>query len=146
MELNSIFQSSDPEYIAFTIQDQLSKIINDLAPPRVCQKRREWCPFITSEIRVQMKTNDALLSKCIKEGSKDDWRLFHNTRITINSEINRASEEYKAKELNGGKRWKAWRKTIDVPSVTPRLISTPTSFVRKPEAIATLQIGLIMIK
>ena len=53
--LNSIYNSNDPDFIANTIQLELNTIYNILAPSKIVQYKNNYTPYHTNEIREKNK-------------------------------------------------------------------------------------------
>ena len=52
--LDTIFNSQDPDYIANTIQLELNTIYNILAPSKVVQYKSDHIPYYNAEIRQKL--------------------------------------------------------------------------------------------
>ena len=76
--LDTIFHSQDPDYIANTIQLELNTIYNILAPSKLVQFKSNHIPYYISDIREKLKGCDNLLTQAISSKSKEDWRNFRN--------------------------------------------------------------------
>ena len=138
--LNSIFSSQDPEFVAYTINHELSSIVNFLAPATVRQVRKDWCPFIGRELRARMTTNNRLLTKAITKNQASDWRDFRLERAKINDDIIAAENEYNAKNLNDTRlRWSSYRRlNSSASNFTPKVLSAHGQTHRKPAKLADI--------
>ena len=108
--LNDIFHTNDPESISWTLQTELSSIINYLAPPVTRQATRDWTPYMTASLRKRKKELDAQLSLAIGGGSSEDWRHFHLQRSQLNFDIEQAKENYYAAKIDStSTRWSTFK-------------------------------------
>ena len=71
--LDTIFHSQDPDYIANTIQLELNTIYNILAPSKLVQYKSNHIPYYNSDIRGKIKGCNSLLTQAISSKSKEDW-------------------------------------------------------------------------
>ena len=109
--LDTVFHSQDPDYIANTIQLELNTIYNILAPSKVVQYKSDHIPYYNAKIRQKLKSCDLMLSKAILSKEKDDWRNFRNFRNSLDKEIKVLKTEYiKSKMTDNKNNWKFLKK------------------------------------
>ena len=138
--LDSIFYSQDPEYIAFTINNELNNIINSLAPPKIYQSRKEWTPYIVPELRVKINLNNKLLTRAISGRRVEDWLEHRRNRLSINIELEAARAQYLSSKIdNTSERWKTFRQVSGKNVfITPKSIVNNGKMERRPGVLADL--------
>ena len=109
--LNQIFSSHDPNFIAETIQIELNALIDTIAPLKFLQYKKEYCPYYDNEILDHIQNNKNLLKNAIETNDKDNWRLFKNDTINLNSKIEDAKKIYFTKGYSSkSDQWKFFKK------------------------------------
>ena len=78
--LQSIFQFSDPDYIAETLIAEVNRILEDISPSRVIQCNKSYEPWKTRETVEVEKTVEHQLEKAIDTGRIEEWRYFLTMR------------------------------------------------------------------
>ena len=92
-ELNEVFSMTDPNSIANTLQDELTLIINTIAPQKRIQVKNIHSNFLTPDIVKKIKTNNKLLTTAINSKTNEDWLNFKYHKIDLNTEIDKEKKE-----------------------------------------------------
>ena len=109
--LNSIFNSQDPNFIAETIQIELNTLIDTIAPCKIVQNKKDYCPYYDNEILNDIQNNKNMLKLAIETNDKDNWRNFKNNTINLNTKIEEAKKEYFKKGFSSkNDQWKFLKK------------------------------------
>ena len=138
--LHKIFHSEDPDFIAETIQSELNNIVEMLAPSKVVPVKKNWTPYVNSELRAKIKFNNTLLTRAINLGDPGDWSAFRANRLRINKNLELARAEYITKNLHkGSTQWKTLKMETGKNSfVTPKSIIYNGNVERRPRYIAEI--------
>lgn len=106
-ELNSIFNTSDPNKIAETLFNELTLIINTIAPQNCIQVKSKHADFLTPELVKKINENHKLLTNAINTKNIDDWRAFKNDKTQLNLKIKEAKTQSLTKHFSNKKpKWK----------------------------------------
>ena len=89
--LQCIFSETDPNIIAETLLNELSIIIECIAPSKKIQCNSTYAPWIKEEFLRESKVKDNLHRIAKRSNSEDDWRNFQAQRNLVNK-INKANK------------------------------------------------------
>ena len=92
--LDTIFQSEDPNYIANTLQLELNTIYNILAPSKVVQYKSNHIPYYNEDTHSKIKECNKLLTNAIQSKDKNDWRHYRNNKNILEKEIKTLKTNY----------------------------------------------------
>ena len=105
--LNSIFRYDNPEIITNIIQIELNAIIDSIAPAKIVQYKKDFCPYYDSNIVNKLKLSNVMLTAAINSHNQNDWRAFKNDRNDLSKIIDKAKSTYcKNNFKNKNKQWK----------------------------------------
>ena len=76
--LNSIFSETDPNFIAETLINELSIIIECIAPSKKIQCNSTYAPWIKEDFLREAKVKDNLHKIAKRSNRDEDWRNFRN--------------------------------------------------------------------
>ena len=111
--LNLIFHSSDPEFIASTIVYEYNRIINKLAPARVVQRRNKDDFCLDQEAAEIKTTANQQLNLAINTKSRDEFRQYNVYRNLLSRAIDRCKKIYmQAKLSNYPTMWKELKSRV----------------------------------
>ena len=91
--LNSIFQLTDPNQIAQVFTEQMSSIINHLAPERRVQLTKKSKNFMSRELEEEIKLADAVLTQATKSLDQDEFRLAKNLQNRVQEKMKKEEAE-----------------------------------------------------
>ena len=74
--------------IANTIQNELTLIIDTLAPQKRIQVKNKHADFLTPELTQKIKDNNKLLTTAIQSKGVEDWRMFRLSNLELDKSIN----------------------------------------------------------
>ena len=125
-ELTSIFDIPNPNSKLEIFNSALQSTLDAHAPIKLIKIRERTCPFVTSEIKKQMKTRDHLHRRYQRTRNIDDWNKFKDAQRSIKSILTAAEREYVSTEISTNKDnprslWKLINKCIpskDRPKLT----------------------------
>ena len=80
MIIRTVLNYEDPDIIAELLHVELNSIIEYIAPQSYVQYKSDHAPYLSEEMRQEIKINNELLTKAIHSGDPNDWRLFRNKR------------------------------------------------------------------
>ena len=89
--LQSIFSETDPNVIAETLLNELSIIIECIAPSKKIQCNSSYAPWIKEEFLREAKVKDNLHKIAKRYNREEDWRNFRAQRNLVNK-INKANK------------------------------------------------------
>ena len=89
--LHGIFSETDPNIIAETLLNELSIIIECIAPSKKIQCTNSYAPWIKDDFLRESKVKDNLHRIAKGTNSEDDWRKFRAQRNLVNK-INKANK------------------------------------------------------
>ena len=139
-ELNRIFSLSDPEEVAFIVQNELNNIINDLAPCTIKQRKKNYAPYIGPDLRVEINNTNTLLTQAIQSKLPSDWLKYRTYRNSTQAKIAKSKAEYLSKGYACNKtKWKQINNVINNnQQVTPNRIINNGEVLSKPRDVANL--------
>ena len=91
---------SDPNDMWNVWKELFLTIANKHAPLRTIRVRARGSPWITSELKKQMRDRDALKVKAIQSRDPNDWLNFKKQRNIVNNKIMLAKQAYYQNTLN----------------------------------------------
>ena len=71
-----IFKMTNPNKIWNIIFEEMNKIINKLASPKVVKCSKDWEPYLNDEIKTQMDEAHLELNKAISSGALEQWPMW----------------------------------------------------------------------
>ena len=80
-DLNDIFSSTDPDFIANLLQINLNSIVNIISPLKKVMYKNDFIKYYDDKIRKDLKIQQHFLDIAIKSGLPDDWRNFKNNLL-----------------------------------------------------------------
>ena len=89
--LGGIFSETDPNIIAETLLNELSIIIECIAPSKKIQCTKSYAPWINEEFLRESKTKDNLHKIAKGSNDEDDWRKFRIQRNLV-TKLNKANK------------------------------------------------------
>ena len=89
--LQEIFSETDPNVIAETLLNELSIIIECIAPSKKIQCSKNYAPWINKDFIREAKIKDELHRIAKGSNSIDDWRKFRAQRNIVNK-INKSNK------------------------------------------------------
>ena len=85
--INDIFNYTDPDIIADIIQIEMNSMIELIAPQSYIQYTKDYAPYLTDELRSEIKTTDDLLTIAIETKNPTAWIEFKNSRNVIQKKL-----------------------------------------------------------
>ena len=98
--LNTIFHYTDPEIIANILINEISIIINCIAPAKKVQCNTKYAPWIDDDFIIQSKLRDDLHKKAKLSDSQEDWRQYRSQRNIANNLNKNKKYNYLKHQLN----------------------------------------------
>ena len=91
--LQDIFSETDPNIIAETLLNELSIIIECIAPSKKIQCSKNYAPWINDDFIRESKIKDNLHRIAKGSNSQEDWRNFRVQRnlVTKMNKLNKSS-------------------------------------------------------
>ena len=140
IKIQNILRETDPNVIAETLNDELNRIIDELAPKKRVIVNKKNQPWLNNDLRDKMRRVDDLLTVAIDSRMKDDWRLHNHQRNILYKELDAAKRAYLGKRLDDPKKgWKEIKQFNGLnKATTPSRISHEGSIVTSPKLIADI--------
>ena len=155
-DLQEIFSETDPNIIAETLINELSLIIECIAPSKKVQCSKNYAPWINQEFIRESKIKDELHRIAKVSNNGDDWRKFraqrnlvnnlnksnksayYNFKLNIkrdeNGDENKFQNDIKSKEM-----WKTFKELSNTNTqVPPRLILHDGNLVTSVKKIVNI--------
>ena len=82
--LNTIFNYNEPDTIANIFQLEMNSIIDLIAPLKVVNFKKNYAPYLSDELKTELKNINNLLTNAIKSKNQDDWRLYRHKKNALN--------------------------------------------------------------
>ncbi len=138
--LNSVFRHSDPELITNIIQIELNSIINAIAPQKIVQYKKDFCPYFNGEIVEKLKISNDMLNEAISSNDQNKWRDFKNYRNSLSKITNEAKSNYcRANFKDKNKQWKFLKSFNNSnKQQIPNNITYNNKQITSPKEIATI--------
>ena len=73
--INSIFSLTSVDKVWNILLTQLNSYINKLAPTKVIQLKKNYVPYMTSEIKDHIEQSNQALSEAIRKNEPEEWML-----------------------------------------------------------------------
>ena len=137
-QLNKLFTLTDPNKIANFLQNELSLIIDTIAPQKRIQVKNIHSNFLTPNIVAKINNNNKLLTKAINSKKSDDWLNFKNDKISLNTDIKKEKiHKMKSTFKHNKNKWKKLKSMIgNDKQCPPNKIIHNNRFVTSPKKIA----------
>ena len=74
--INNIFSMTDPERIITIIIKELNRIINNIAPFKIIQRRKDNQKYINEEARMMLSDAGCQLNEAIRSKDVEEWRYI----------------------------------------------------------------------
>ena len=100
-ELENLFTLSDPNEIAASLQMELNSIIECIAPQKKVQFRKDYKPYLNSELLEKIKMSNDYLKEAIKSNDITDWRQFKHYRNDTMKSINMERKKLYFRKIQG---------------------------------------------
>ena len=71
-----IYSCDDPEIAVGTLSLFLTNILDKLAPVKIFQVRKNYCPWLTDETKCLIQDRNLAQIKAIESGDSDNWKLY----------------------------------------------------------------------
>ena len=78
--LMAVFKFYDPDYVANAIVEEMNQIVNDIAPTRIIQTKKEYIAFHNEESKNLKVEADESLNRAITNNDKDEWKHYQRIR------------------------------------------------------------------
>ena len=106
-----VYLSEDVDEAVHLLSKNLTNVLDEMAPLRTIQIRKNYNPFISKETKELMKARDKLQQVASETKSKEEWKNYKQLRNKVNNKLK--YEEYKGKKQaldecgeNSAKTWK----------------------------------------
>jgi hypothetical protein len=96
----NLYMCEDTDMAVRILTEELTRILDVLAPVRTIQMRARYAPWLTKETKLLIKERDASQHAAAVSGSQDDWRLYKNLRNTANSVMRNDKKKWEQERLN----------------------------------------------
>ena len=83
--LNLIFNTYDTDFIAETLINEISVIIESIAPSKRIQCSSNYAPWLNQEFSYQSKLRDRLHVIARNSNNIEDWRIYRKQRNKVNN-------------------------------------------------------------
>ena len=124
IELNKIFNYTDPEVIANIMQIELNAMINIIAPCKRIQIKKNYQGYLTESTREKIKLNKYYLGEAIKINNAESWRIFRHNRNSLSKVLRNEKRSYIESKLNSNKdKWKTLKEINGVKKAPPQIVS-----------------------
>ena len=139
--LDMIFNYNDPDTIANIFQSEFNSIIDFLAPLKVVNLKKNYAPYLSNELKDQIKNTDKLLTNAIKSKTQDDWRKYRHEKNALNKKIDDAKTGYLKYKIGHPKKgWKVLNEFKgNLKAHPPSKLIHKNKLVSSPQAIANIQ-------
>ena len=85
--MNTLFHYTDPNLISTILQNELSNIVNCLAPPKTINYETNYAPYLNKNLREKQKSQKAYIKRAIASNNINDWREYRNFQNSLTKEI-----------------------------------------------------------
>ena len=139
--LNTIFNYNEPDTIANIFQLEMNSIIDLIAPLKVVNFKKNYAPYLSDEIKTELKNINNLLTNAIKSKNQDDWRLYRHEKNTLNKKIDEAKTIFLKNKLgHPSKGWKVLNEFKgNSKAHPPSKLLHKNKLISSPKAIADIQ-------
>ena len=140
INLQNLLQVECPDKVAETLQEELNKIINELAPEKRVMINKTNQPYLSADLQERIVEVNGLLTAAIASKDRSDWRLHNHKRNILYKDIDKAKTSFiKSRLTNNRHGWKEIKKYNGIEkAVTPSRISHQGQIVTSPKVIAEI--------
>ena len=94
-----IYITNDAHEAATILTNKITEALNIYAPIKTVQVRKNYAPWLNSEIKALMFDRDEAQRKASASKDQDDWRLYKNLRNTVTDRLRKCKAEWEANKL-----------------------------------------------
>ena len=98
--IKSVLESNDSDFIAETLINELSIMVETLAPAKLIQCEKKYAPWIDHEYIHEAELRDKFHSIAISNDTPENWRVFRSQRNKVNRLVKSKKSNYYNKRLN----------------------------------------------
>ena len=80
IEWGDFYESNDLEYINNKFEEEISKILNEVAPIKITQKRKNYRKWVNTEVKNEMKIRDRNREVARASQRMEDWEKYRRSR------------------------------------------------------------------
>ena len=139
-KVNNILSLTDTNNITNSIIDLMNMIVEELAPEKIIQIKKDDQPYIDNEIKIISKEANEELTEAINMNDDEKWKKWKMKRNQLSKEIESKKLAHYIKELqHPRKKWKVFNNlTVAGKSTFPRSIINNNETVKSPKKLAEL--------
>ena len=98
--VSEVFAEMDATRALEILEHKITWTLDRVAPVKKYQTRQGYAPWLTPEIREEMKTRDGLRKRAQSSGLDQDWTTYKRMRNQVKHTSMKLKREYLAKKLN----------------------------------------------
>merc|ERR1712059_87903 len=139
--------TDDTNVATNALQTTLLNALNELAPMKVIQQKKNRVPYITDKTYKLQNERDKMFKKARATQDMEDWKEYKNKRNEVVKELRKDEKQYKINSLKSKPKdptsqWKAVKNILNIKPVKP-----PTKIMDEGEIITDpIKIAEIMNK
>ena len=136
-KLQSIFSTSNPDFIADTLTNEIDIIVESVAPSKLVQIQKKDKLKITGETRTKIDEADKAVTHATKTLDQNDFRKARNLQNEVKNCIKRDETEYLKANLNNNKTdFRTIKEELEDNNKTPTRIIHNGEEIRSQKRIA----------
>ena len=140
----NLYMCQDPTKSVELLTNNLTSILDTMAPIRTIQVRSKYAAWLTDETKAVLKKRDSAQAKAARSREQDHWREYKNLRNTATARIRTEKKAWEKKKLDRAQNdssslWrnvKSWLSWGD--SGPPSKLSHNGTIISKPARVATI--------
>ena len=140
----NLYMCQDPSKAVELLTQNISNILNTMAPIRTIQVRVKYAAWLTDETKAVMRRRDEAQEAAARSGTQDDWRNYKNLRNTATARLRAEKKAWERNKLDKAqqspnsiwrsvKSWLSWGN-----SGPPSKLSHNGTIISKPARVATI--------
>merc|ERR1712030_20240 len=109
-------------------------------PPKIVQYRKDYLPYLDSDIRQQQTETQDLLATAINSQDQDDWTAYINKRNTTQKIINKAKKQYTTYRLGQtNNKWRTIKNMNNTNKIQPpNKLKHNNTIITSPKQLCTI--------
>ena len=99
-KLDEILSYTDVNKAAETLTHKLTKILDEMAPVRKIQTRKNYAAWMSKETKTLKERREAAHERAVTTNNQEDWRYYKNLRNQVTANLREDKRQWEAKKLD----------------------------------------------
>ena len=99
-----LFMTEDTDTAAVLLTTKIKEVLDDHAPVKTYQVRKNYAPWLTEYTKALMKERDDAQKVSANSKNPDDYRLFKHLRNDVTKHLRKEKREYERKRFENAEK------------------------------------------